>query len=333
MSALPSTRIGSEVGMSRSGRILVALALLELPFGVSARAERPYPILFVTQTPNAADFTSITATFGNHLPSIDSAPRGGDLYVLYPNGNLKNLTAAAGFGDPGGAFPAGKQGASSIAVREPAVHWSGSKAIFSMVVGGPANQYQVGSWFWQLYEVTGLGESDTPVITKVPNQPASYNNVSPAYLSDDTILFSTDRPFNGQPHLHPQRDEYESAPVVSGLWRLDPASGELELLDHSPSGDFKPIVDSFGRVIFTRWDHLQRDQQADATFVERHRLRRLALVRLPDREHRIRRSDEARRDPQVQAKAHLRPGLDRGERAEVEGAVVGLVIDLVRRPF
>jgi hypothetical protein len=36
------------------------------------------------------------------------------------------------------------------------------------------------------------------------------------------------------------------------------------MLNHSPSGAFTPQVDSFGRVIFTRWDHLQRDQQADA---------------------------------------------------------------------
>ena len=35
-------------------------------------------------------------------------------------------------------------------------------------------------------------------------------------------------------------------------------------MDHSPSGSFDPTIDSFGRVIFTRWDHLQRDQQADA---------------------------------------------------------------------
>jgi hypothetical protein len=40
------------------------------------------------------------------------------------------------------------------------------------------------------------------------------------------------------------------------------------LLDHAPSGDFTPILDSFGRVVFTRWDHLQRDQQADADATE-----------------------------------------------------------------
>jgi len=231
-------------------------------------AVRPHPILFVTQTPNPNGFGSSVETFGNQYPSIYAAPRGGDLYILYPDGSLRNLTREAGYGSPGngeaGAVSGGFQGADAIAVRDPAVDWSGEKAIFSMVVGAPAAQYQTPSFHWQLYEITGLGVGETALITKVANQPATYNNIEPAYLSDGRILFASDRPFNGAAHLYPPRDEYESSPIVSGLWSLDPATGDLRLLDHSPSGDFTPIVDSFGRVIFTRWDHLQRDQQADA---------------------------------------------------------------------
>ena len=225
----------------------------------SASATRPYPILFVTQVPTPADFTAVASVFGNHHPDMQSTPRGGDLYVIYPNGTLRNLTQLAGYG-----VATGFQGAAAIAVREPTVHWSGTKAIFSMVVGAPTQRYQVVTHYWQLYEVTGLGPTDTPVITKVPKQPSNANNVSPAYLSDGRILFTSDRPRDGAAHLYPQLDEYEEAPTVSGLWTLDPSTGALQLLDHSPSGDFRPTVDSFGRVIFTRWDHLQRDQQADA---------------------------------------------------------------------
>ena len=36
----------------------------------------PYPILFVTQPPVAADFTTIGSTFGNHLGGIKEAVRG-----------------------------------------------------------------------------------------------------------------------------------------------------------------------------------------------------------------------------------------------------------------
>lgn len=219
------------------------------------------PILFVTQMPNPNGFGTTISTFGNHLASPSVAGRGGDLYIRYADGTLKNLTAAAGFGS---TDPSGFQGANAIAVRDPAVYWDGSKALFSMVVGAPTKQYEVETYHWQIYEITGLKANEIPVITKVPNQPANYNNISPIYGTDDRIIFTSDRPHNGQAHLYPQLDEYELAPTNSGLLSLDPATGDLFQLDHAPSGDFTPIIDSFGRVIFTRWDHLQRDQEADS---------------------------------------------------------------------
>ncbi len=217
------------------------------------------PILFVTQVPVLNDFTSRGSTFGNHGASLESVPRGGDLMLRYPDGALRNLTREAGFGMDG------MQGANAIAVREPTVHWSGSTAVFSRVVGAPTQRYEVAPYYWQMYEVTGLGRGQTASITKVPNQPALYNNVSPLYGTDDRILFTSDHPRNGQAYLYPQLDEYESAATVSGIWSLNPAvQGDLRLLNHTPSGAFSPSIDSFGRVVFIRWDHLQQDQQADA---------------------------------------------------------------------
>ncbi len=216
------------------------------------------PILFVTQIPIGFDFTTIGSVFGNHKPTTDSAGRGGDLMIRYPDGTLKNLTAAAGYG-----VASGFQGTNGIAVRDPSVHWDGTRAVFSMVVGSGSAAFQTPANFWQLYEITGLGANETPVITRVPNQPAGFNNLSPCYGTDGRILFTTDRPRSGQSHLYPQLDEYELQPTVSGLWSLDPASGDLFQLDHAPSGAFTPLVDSFGRVLFTRWDHLQQDQEAD----------------------------------------------------------------------
>jgi hypothetical protein len=229
------------------------MKLLAVLFAVAAN-----PILFVTQVPVPGDFTTVTSTFGNHRGSVDSAPRGGDLWIRYPDGSLKNLTRAAGFGNDG------RQGATAIAVREPSVHWSGTKALFSMVIGAPLEQYRYRTDYWQIYEITGLGKNETPVIRKIAHQPADCNNVSPIYASDDRILFTSDRTRNGARHLYPQLDEYEEAPTVTGLWSLNEVTGELRILNHSPSGVFSPSVDSFGRVIFTRWDHLQRDQQADS---------------------------------------------------------------------
>lgn len=223
------------------------------------RAETlPHPILFVTQTPSPSDFTTVAALFGNHLGNVDRAHRGGGLWIRYEDGTVRNLTKAAGYGLDGA------QHTNGIAVREPSVHWDGSKAIFSMVIGAPKRQYDYQTYYWQLYEVTNFASNQAPVITRVANQPTNYNNVSPVYGTDDRIIFTSDRPRDGQRHLYPQLDEYEEAAVVSGLWSLDPATGDLFLMQHSPSGSFSPSVDSYGRVIFSRWDHLQRDQQADA---------------------------------------------------------------------
>lgn len=248
---------------------LCAIALFIMLWGGYANRAQPAaqagglpttanPILFVTQIPIAADFATIGSTFANHRATLSAVGRGGDLWIRYPDGTLKNLTETAAFGTDG------FQGANGIAVRDPAVHWDGEKAIFSMVVGSAAEQYEYNQYRWQLYEITGLGQDDTPIITKVPNQPTAFNNVSPIYGTDDRIIFTSDRPRNGELHLYPQLDEYESTPTNTGLWRLDPTNGDLLLLNHAPSGNFTPMIDSNGRIIFTQWDHLQRDQQADA---------------------------------------------------------------------
>ncbi|MBK9603267.1 MAG: S-layer homology domain-containing protein [Anaerolineales bacterium] len=241
--------------------LLFNLAGTPAPSVVDAAVITPNPILFVTQLPIRQDFTTIGAVFGNHKSGMQDVGRGGDLWIRYGDGSLKNLTQAAGYGSTGAN---GFQDHNAIAVRDPSVYWDGTKALFSMVIGAPEQQYVWETYYWQIYEITGLGKNQTPVITKVPNQPANFNNITPIYGTDDRIIFTTDRPRDGSAHLYPQLDEYEEAPTVSGLWSLDPDTGDLFMMNHAPSGDFTPIVDSYGRVIFTQWDHLQRDQQADA---------------------------------------------------------------------
>ncbi|HTA31193.1 MAG TPA: hypothetical protein VK731_11955 [Candidatus Cybelea sp.] len=242
------------------------LTILLLLGATSALVAGPTnPILFVTQVPIPADFCTIGSTFGNQRTTVDACGRGGDLYILYPDGTLKNLTRAAGYGQWGGQYPNG------IAVRQPCVHWSGQKAVFSMVVGGVAssNSYSAPTVYWQLYEITNFTDPNaTPVITKVPNQPTNFNNLAPIYGSADQIIFTSDRPRTDETQLYPQLDEYEEQPTVTGLWSLDPASGNLFMINHTPSGAFTPLIDSAGRIVFVRWDHLQRDQQADTDFLE-----------------------------------------------------------------
>src|SRR3954468_10941578 len=114
-------------------KTIVVMLLLLAGFSLSAGPTNS--ILFVTQVPIEGDFTSIASTFGNHRAVLDSCGRGGDLYVRYPDGTVKNLTRAAGFGKWG------SQATNGIAVRQPSVHWSGQKAVFSMVATTPRYQY------------------------------------------------------------------------------------------------------------------------------------------------------------------------------------------------
>ena len=155
---------------NQSLKLVLLMAASQLPSIAQAAIDNP--IAFVTQVPIPQDFCTINATFCNHKGAIDVTGRGGDLWIRYPDGSLKNLTAAAGYGMDG------HQGGAAIQVRDPAVHWDGNKIIFSMVKGAPA-RYQINQYRWQLYEITGLGKKETPVITKVAKQPATYNNVSP----------------------------------------------------------------------------------------------------------------------------------------------------------
>ena len=125
----------------RTGWVPLGVAAIVAVVGVTvvgqpAPVSTPYPIMFVTQVPVPADFTTVGAVFGNHRATLDAVARGGDLWVRYPDGTLKNLTAAAGYG------ATGFQGDAAIAVREPTVHWSGAKAVFSMVVGASAQRYR-----------------------------------------------------------------------------------------------------------------------------------------------------------------------------------------------
>ncbi len=230
-------------------------------------------VMYVTQVPipdESLDKTitlsrmNITTTMMSPLADPKAAPRGGALWIRYADGTPRNLTEAAGYGGPVDVNhnAMGPQGGDSIAVMKPAMHWSGTKAIFAMVVGAPASAADATVFHWQLYEITNFAQGQTPVITHVPGQPANYNNFHGCYDTQDRIIFVSDAPRGMQANLYPQLDEYMSLPCSTGLWRLDPANNGLKQIIHAPSGVQSPFIDSAGRVIFVQWDHFTRDPQA-----------------------------------------------------------------------
>src|SRR5581483_6413734 len=143
----------------------------------------PNSIVFVTQPPIPRElnsspsntFLSVVTIFGNQLADPGHAARGGDLWLMTTSGGLVNLTRRAGLGANGVQHGVG------IDVRDPAIHWSGKKVLFSMVVGAPTNAADTTPFYWQLYELTNLDAviADTntvPAIIPVARQPANCNN-------------------------------------------------------------------------------------------------------------------------------------------------------------
>ncbi len=227
------------------------------------------PIVFVTQPPIPNEFNgmvsntflSVVTIFGNQRSDTVHAARGGDLWLMTTNLGLVNLTRNGGFGS------SGVQNRVGIDVRDPQIHWSGKKVLFSMVVGAPTNAADTTQFFWQLYELTNLdaviaNTNTSPVIIAVPNQSTNCNNVSPCYATDGRIIFMSDRAYSNESWLYPALDEYKGQPTISGTYSLDPISGDLRMIQHIASGAFNPFIDSFGRLIMTRWDHLSQDPLA-----------------------------------------------------------------------
>jgi hypothetical protein len=247
--------------------ITAKIAPLKIGFDTKNNTTLTHPILFSLVVPPLINnnFGHQLETFTNHETGMQvQAPRGGDLCMIDAKGDLRYLTKEAGFGIATGQI----QAENAIAVRQPYVHWTGTKALFSMVVGGPIEAFDQSyrENKWQIYEITNLTSvinGTVPTIIKLAKQPA-YNNISPIYGSDDQIIYTSDAPLFGMAHTYPQLDEYESSPTNTGIFKLIPTTGQVIHLTHSPSGDFDIQLATDGRVISTRWEHLKRDQQANA---------------------------------------------------------------------
>src|SRR5262249_25030400 len=101
---------GEVMSKARGPAFPTVLLCVCAALGRTAPADHlPNPILFVTHVPVPGDFTAATSVFGNHQPDLQSTGRGGDLYIRYTDGTLKNLTQTAGYG-----VASGFQGATSI---------------------------------------------------------------------------------------------------------------------------------------------------------------------------------------------------------------------------
>ena len=241
---------GEEFLESFRSRSAIACALALAGCSVGGASSGPVttanPILFVTQVPVVADFThDRPRPSATTRRARDSAARGGDLWIRYPDGTLQQPDGrAAGF-----ARADGFQGASSIAVREPC---------------GALERHEGASSAWSSARRPRRRTGDVPLAALRGHgprphrhagdhegpQPAcrTHNNVSPCYASDGRILFTSDRPRNGarQPLPAARRVRGGARPNTG---HLEPRSRERRAVPDRttrPRARFKPIVDSFG---------------------------------------------------------------------------------------
>ncbi len=122
-------------------------------------------------------------------------------------------------------------------IRDPDVHYDAQKVLFSY--------RESGSDYYHLYEIqldgTGLRQ-----LTSGP-----FDDYEPAYLPDGGMVFVSTR---CQCWVSCWKTQ------VGVLYRCDADGNDLRRLSHSPEHDNTPAVLPDGRILYTRWEYVDRSQ-------------------------------------------------------------------------
>jgi mono/diheme cytochrome c family protein len=122
-------------------------------------------------------------------------------------------------------------------VRDPQVHYSGQKILFS---------YRRGSQpYYHLFEI-GVDGSGLVQRTDGP-----FDDIEPTYLPDGGIMFCSSR----------CRRVVGCFPApVATLYRSDAAGRDIRPISANPFTDNTPWMLADGRVLYTRWEYVDRNQ-------------------------------------------------------------------------
>ena len=140
--------------------------------------------------------------------------------------NLRTKKVTVLLEDPKGGF------------RDPRVHYDGGKLLFSYRKGGAK--------YHHLYEINPDG-TDLKQLTF-----GTWDDVEPAYLPDGGIIFVSSQCDRFVPCYHTQ---------AGLLYRMDAGGENIRLLSANNVADHRPAVLPDGRVIYTRWDYVDRAPQ------------------------------------------------------------------------
>jgi hypothetical protein len=122
-------------------------------------------------------------------------------------------------------------------IRDPQVHYDGTKAIFAYLKAGTDH--------YHLYEIQ-LDGSGLRQLTDGP-----YDDYEPAYLPDGGIVFVSTRCRSWVACWMTQ---------VGVLYRCDADGGNIRRLSFNTAHDNTPWVLPDGRILYTRWEYVDRSQ-------------------------------------------------------------------------
>jgi hypothetical protein len=155
-------------------------------------------------------------------------------------------------------------------VKDVDVSPDGTKVAFAMRGPITANMDPADAPSWRIYEYTIATDTLAPMIDpSADTAPDTVNDVSPHYLPDGSIVFSSTRQRNSQAVLinegKPQfiaDDEARTEPIFD-LHVIDPNRSKIDQISFNQSHDRDATVLESGRILFTRWNHTPGVDQMD----------------------------------------------------------------------
>ena len=226
-------------------------------------ATNDYPIFYVKRTiPTMANI----AAGADDVRMLRVAFPSADLYMrasASPSAKETNITAritaaaATGTTGTGTATTAG-----TWDVKDVDTSADGARVVFAMRGPMTANQMQKNPPSWRIYQYVIATDTLTPVIDpKTDPDPLTVNDVSPHYLPDGRIVFSSTRQSQsqgvlldeGKPQFIAQNEANQEPNFVLEVMNADGTG--VHQVSFNQSDDQDVTVLQSGRILWTRWDN------------------------------------------------------------------------------
>ena len=189
--------------------------------------------------------------------------------VTSPSADLY-MRAAASPDAPETNITASIRNGATYDIKDVDVSPDGTKVAFAMRGPVTANMDPSKAPSWRIYEYTIATGTLKPMIDPTADTaPLTVNDVSPHYLPDGSIVFSTTRQRSSQAILinegKPQfvaDDEARTEPIFD-LHVISADRSKIDQISFNQSHDRDATVLAGGRILFTRWNHFSGKDQMD----------------------------------------------------------------------